>query len=115
MSNSSSSGTGPLLFSTPHQPESPPRGLTGVARMSDFFDAMPAEQPGGFHEEDGDQDHEGDAVLVLRAVGDVADHEDFGEPEDDAADDRARDVPDAAEHRGDERLHARQQAHERLD
>src|SRR5436190_2857419 len=90
--------------------------VRGSIRLdSDLFDDMLAQQARGFDEQDDDQDHERDAVAILAAVGHVADDERFDEPEQQRADDRADDVADPAKHGRDECLHARQQAHQRLD
>src|SRR5688572_15119927 len=109
MSSRRISGSAPLLLSTDHHAA---RGGSGswaaapAARMSDLFDDMPAEQARRLHEEDGDEDDERDAILVLRPAGHVPNDECLDEAEHEAADDGAGDVSDAAEDRGDERLHA---------
>src|SRR5687767_3904405 len=87
MSSRSRTGRGPLLLRVDHHAAR--RGGASAAvswgRMSDLFNAMPAKEPGGFHEEDGDEDDERDAVLVLRAAGHIADDHHFDKPERKAA------------------------------
>src|SRR5437763_12761446 len=105
------SGSGPLLLSVSHHP----LAVVTPRLFSDFFGDMFSEQPGRFYQQDGDEDDEGDAVAILAAVREIADDEDFDEPKDEPARDRAADVSDPAKHRRDECFDARQQAHERLD
>src|SRR3954466_14095212 len=83
--------------------------------LSDLLDDMLAEQPRGFDEQDGDQQHERDRVAVLRAALDVPDDHHFDQSDDHSAGDGAGDVADPAEDRRDERFDARQEPHERLD
>ena len=66
------------------------------------------------------QHEEGEYVLVVRAedaageIADVARAERLDQPEQQAAEHRARDVADAAQHRGGERLEPRHEAHEEV-
>src|SRR3954463_16495073 len=71
-----------------------PPGGGGAGSGADLFGGISAQQPGGFDQEDRDEDHERDAVAVLRAVGEVSDGKDFDQAEDQAAEDGAGDVPD---------------------
>ena len=64
-------------------------------------------------EQDEDQDREGDRVAVGR--GEVAHDHDLRDADQQAAEDGARDVPDAAEHGRHERLQAVHDPHERVD
>src|SRR3954447_5647508 len=76
-----------------------------------------AEQPRGPQREHDDQHDEGEDVAVLAAQhaagddADVARADGLDQSEQDAADHRARQVADAAEHRRGEGLQSRQEAH----
>src|SRR5688500_16496514 len=96
-----------------------PPGASGAAagasavpgRLSDLLDDMAAEQPGGFHQQDGDQDHERDGFLVVAPAGQVPDHHRLDHAEQQGGDDGPADVPDPAEHGRDERLDPGGQSH----
>src|SRR6266404_9512743 len=85
-----------------------------LGRMSDFFDDILSEQPRGFDQQDGDEDHERDAVAVLAPARQVPHDQHFDQPQYDRAQHRARDIPDPPKYRGDERLDPRHQSHQRV-
>ena len=73
-------------------------GRVGRARhASDLLQRRPPEEAARAQDHHGDQDHEDDRVGERR--GDVADRERLGEADQEAADDRARQVADAADRR----------------
>src|SRR5205814_8365469 len=72
-----------------------------------------SEQARRAEEKDGDEDHEGDGVAVIREA--AAADERFDDADGQAADDGARNIADAAEDGGDECFQSGHDAHERID
>src|SRR5262245_62868709 len=88
---------------------------TGPTRrlISNLLRHGAAEDARGAHEQDDDEQDERDRVAVRGR--EVAGHHHLGHAHDQPAHDRARDVADAAQHRGHERLQPGQDAHVGLD
>src|SRR5205807_2067011 len=79
----------------------------------DLFRLGLAEEAGRAEQQDEHHHHEGDGVAVAGEL--AAADEGFDHADEQAADDRAGDVADAAQHRGGERFDAGHDAHERVD
>src|ERR1019366_5076204 len=69
-----------------------------------------AEQSGGFEQQNQNQNREGDAIAVVRHAGNAA-RESFQQAQNQSANRRARQVADAAQHGGEERLQGGLHAH----